>query len=123
MLVVDGPLRDRAHLVRALGYNKTHHAQYLPPDLNAMVAALGTAERTPIFAIATGWSRYSWYLRLPCLPSGAWTGIVRLETANLAQRQFAAGPPQRPAGAQRLVKQLKQPGLGGHVDSAWDPAT
>jgi hypothetical protein len=79
ILVVDGPLRDRAHLPRALGYIKTHHAQYLPANLNPIVTTLGTAQRTPIFAIATGWSRYSWYLRLPCLAAGAWTGIVRLE--------------------------------------------
>ena len=25
------------------------------------------------------WDRYSWYLRLPCLPSAPWAGIVRVE--------------------------------------------
>jgi hypothetical protein len=81
LLVVDGPLRRRTHLPRVIGYIKTHHAQYLPPDLNAVVADLNTGERTPVFMIDTGWDRYSWYLRLPCLPSGPWTGIVRVEAA------------------------------------------
>jgi hypothetical protein len=81
LLIVDGPLRGRAHLPRALGYVKTHHAQYLPGDLNGVVAKLVTGDRTPIFAIGTGWERYSWYLRLPCVPAGPWTGIVRLEAA------------------------------------------
>jgi hypothetical protein len=81
LLVVDGPLRGRDHLPRTLGYIKTHHAEYLPPDLNAVVAQLGTGERTPIFVIGAGWDRYSWYLRLPCLPGGPWTGIVRIEAA------------------------------------------
>ena len=79
LLIVDGPLRDRAHLPRALGYVKTHYIQYLPKELNAVVAALPTGARTPVFAIGSGWERYSWYLRLPCLPAGPWTGIVRLE--------------------------------------------
>lgn len=81
LLVVDGPLRGRAHLPRALGYVKSHNAQYLPNDLNNVVAELGTNERTPVFAIGGSWDRYSWYLRLPCLPAGPWSGIVRLEAA------------------------------------------
>lgn len=81
LLVVDGPLRGRAHLPRALGYVKSHNAQYLPNDLNNLVAELGTNERTPVFAIGGSWDRYSWYLRLPCLPAGPWSGIVRLEAA------------------------------------------
>ena len=81
LLVVDGPLRGRAHLPRALGYVKSHNAQYLPNDLNNVVAELGRNERTPVFAIGGSWDRYSWYLRLPCLPAGPWAGIVRLEAA------------------------------------------
>ena len=79
LLIVDGPLRGRAHLPRAMGYVKTHNAQYLPGNLNATVAQLATGDRTPVFAIGAGWDRYSWYLRLPCLPAGPWAGIVRLE--------------------------------------------
>ncbi len=81
LLIVDGPLRGRAHLPRTLGYVKTHNAQYLPNELNGVVAQLSTGERTPVFAIAASWDRYSWYLRLPCLPAGPWAGIVRLEAA------------------------------------------
>lgn len=81
LLVVDGPLRGRAHLPRALGYVKSHNAQYLPNELNNVVAELGRNERTPVFAIGGSWDRYSWYLRLPCLPAGPWAGIVRLEAA------------------------------------------
>lgn len=79
LLIVDGPLRDRARLPRTLGYIKSHNAQYLPPELNGVVATLDVGQRTPIFSIATGWQRYSWYLRLPCAQAGPWTGIVRLE--------------------------------------------
>jgi hypothetical protein len=85
LLIVDGPLRGRDHLQRTLGYIKTHHAQYLPPELNAVVAQLGTGERTPVFMIGTGWDRHTWYLRLPCLPAGPWTGIVRVEAASTLQ--------------------------------------
>lgn len=81
LLIVDGPLRGRGHLPRALGCVKTHSAQYLPNELNNIVAQLNTGERTPVFAIGSGWDRYSWYLRLPCLPAGPWAGIVRLEAA------------------------------------------
>ena len=35
LLIVDGPLRGRQHLPRVLGYIKSHHATYLPPELNA----------------------------------------------------------------------------------------
>ena len=79
LLVVDGPLRGRTHLPRALGYIKTHRASYLPPDLNAVVVALRASQRTPVFRMGTSWNRYSWYLRLPCRPNGTWAGIVRVE--------------------------------------------
>jgi hypothetical protein len=32
LLIIDGPLRDRTHLDRAVGYIRTHHASYLPPE-------------------------------------------------------------------------------------------
>ncbi|HVQ94016.1 MAG TPA: hypothetical protein VMU51_23460 [Mycobacteriales bacterium] len=79
LLVVDGPLRGRTHLPRALGYIKSHRASYLPPDLNAVIVALAAGERTPVFHMGTSWDRYSWYLRLPCRPNGSWAGIVRVE--------------------------------------------
>ena len=43
LLVVDGPLRGRDRLARAVGYIKTHHTAYLDPEQNAVVAALGPA--------------------------------------------------------------------------------
>jgi hypothetical protein len=79
LLVVDGPLRGRAHLPRAIGYIKTHRISYLPPELNEVVVALRAGERTPVFRMGTSWDRYSWYLRLPCRPNGTWAGIVRIE--------------------------------------------
>jgi hypothetical protein len=79
LLIVDGPLRGRQHLPRALGYIKSHHTTYLPPDLNALVGTLAPGQRTPAFHMGTSWDRYSWYLRLPG-PSGApWAGVVRIE--------------------------------------------
>jgi hypothetical protein len=43
LLVIDGPLRNRAHLPRAMGLIKTHRAGYLAPELNQVVAALTSA--------------------------------------------------------------------------------
>ena len=43
LLFVDGPLRGRTHLDRTIGYIKTHHTTYLPPDQAAVVGALGPA--------------------------------------------------------------------------------
>ena len=43
--------------------------------------------------------------------------------AHLTEGQFIAGLPQRPAGPQGVIDQLQQPGVGGRIDSAWDPTT
>lgn len=80
LIVVDGPLRGRQHLARAVGYVKTHHVTYLPPDLHAIVGRMRAGERSPIFCVGTSWSRLSWYLRLPGDESTfAWSGVVRCE--------------------------------------------
>jgi hypothetical protein len=81
LIVVDGPLRGRDRVARALGYIKTHHTAYLEPQQNAVVARLGAGQRTPVFRLTStgGWSRYTWYLRLPCSPGAPWAGVVRLE--------------------------------------------
>ncbi|MFE2992320.1 hypothetical protein [Streptomyces sp. NPDC059262] len=81
LLVVDGPLRGRTHLPRALGFIKSHRTAYLPPDLHAMIATLAPSERTPVFLMGTSWDRHAWYLRLPCTPGAPWAGVVRLECA------------------------------------------
>ena len=79
LLVVDGPLHGRTHLPRTLGYIKTHHSEYLPPDLHTMVGRLGPGQRTPVFLVNSGWDRHTWYLRLPCRPGAPWAGVVRVE--------------------------------------------
>ncbi|MDT7578797.1 MAG: hypothetical protein QOK35_57 [Pseudonocardiales bacterium] len=81
LIVVDGPLRGRDRLARAVGYIKTHHTAYLDRPQNAVVAALGAGQRTPLFRLTSigGWRRYTWYLRLPCAAGAPWAGVVRLE--------------------------------------------
>ncbi|HEX3715561.1 MAG TPA: hypothetical protein VHV09_22405 [Trebonia sp.] len=87
LLVVDGPLRGRENLPRVLGYIKSHHKTYLPPELNALVGALAPGQRTPAFHMGTSrtgtsWERHSWYLRLPSPGSSPWAGVVRIECAS-----------------------------------------
>jgi hypothetical protein len=85
LLVVDGPLRQREHLPRALGYIKSHRASYLPPEQNAVVGTLAAGQRTPVFLMGTSWERHSWYLRLPRAAGPPWAGVVRVEcSADLA---------------------------------------
>ncbi len=101
LLVVDGPLRGRQHLPRALGYIKSHHSTYLPPELNAVVGRLAPGQRTPVFRMGTSWDRHSWYLRLPCPPGAPWAGVVRIEcSATLAMDEVTrlAGLSQRCLG-------------------------
>ena len=81
LLVIDGPLRGRQHLPRAVGFIKSHRTSYLDPTLHSMVAQLRARERTPVFLMGTTWDRHSWYLRLPCQPGAPWTGVVRIECA------------------------------------------
>lgn len=81
LLVIDGPLRGRQHLPRALGYIKSHRTTYLAPELNALVGTLSPGQRTPVFLMGTTWSRHSWYLRLPGVPGAPWAGVVRIECA------------------------------------------
>ena len=102
LLVVDGPLRGRDRLARAVGYIKTHHTAYLDPELNAVVARLGPGQRTPMFRLTStgGWSRYTWYLRLPCEAGAPWAGVVRLEcTAELSVASAAAPRRAHPGDA------------------------
>jgi hypothetical protein len=81
LLIIDGPLRGRQHLPRALGYIKSHHSTYLPAELNVLVGTLTPGQRTPVFLMGTTWERHSWYLRLPCAPGAPWAGVVRVECA------------------------------------------
>jgi hypothetical protein len=91
LLVVDGPLRGGAHLERAVGYIKSHHSEYLPPELNSLVGSLAPRQRTPVFRMVTTWERYSWYLRLPCAPGAPWAGVIRVEASvDLDREQVVA---------------------------------
>ncbi len=77
--MIDGPLRGRQHLPRTLGFIKTHHSEYLPPEQHAIVSLLGSGQRTPVFLIGSSWDRHTWYLRLPCPPGAPWAGVARVE--------------------------------------------
>jgi hypothetical protein len=92
LLLLDGPLRKRAHVPDAVGIVKSHYVHYLPPALDAMVATLGAGMRTPVFRVdAPPFSRHSWYVRLPGPAGGPWAGIVRCEaTGALAAEQVSA---------------------------------
>jgi hypothetical protein len=82
LLVVDGPLSHHRTLSEAVGYIKTQHVHYLPPNLRAVLLQLRPGDRTPLFLVATGsrqWHRLSWYLRLPMAGGGPMDGIVRAE--------------------------------------------
>jgi hypothetical protein len=79
LLFVDGPLRGRTHLDRTIGFIKTHHTTYLPPEQAAVVSELAFGQRTPAFTMGTSWRRNSWYLRLPGASGAPWSGVVRLE--------------------------------------------
>ncbi|HEY3882383.1 MAG TPA: hypothetical protein VGM12_27650 [Trebonia sp.] len=81
LLILDGPLHNRQHLPRALGYIKSHNKTYLPPELNTLVGRLTPGQRTPVFRMGTSWDRHSWYLRLPGPAGAPWSGIVRIECA------------------------------------------
>ena len=81
LVVFDGPLRGR-HDPLGVGYIKTQQVQYLPEDLQPVLARLGDGQRTPLFLIGgRGFTRYSWYLRLPGPRSQPLSGIIRCELA------------------------------------------
>lgn len=82
LLVIDGALRRRAHLPRAVGFIKSHQRRYLPDQLAGIVDKLEPGQRTPVFVLGTSWQRHTWYLRLPGGGDGAWAGIARLEAAD-----------------------------------------
>jgi hypothetical protein len=80
-VIADGPLSQLVPLP-VVGYVKSHRVAYLGARGNAVVAALGPGERTPVFTLG-GYARYSWYVRLADLPGAhAWTAVVRCEAAN-----------------------------------------
>jgi hypothetical protein len=118
LLFVDGPLRGRTHLDRTIGFIKTHHTTYLPPEQAAVVGMLDPGQRTPAFTMGTSWRRNSWYLKLPGAPGAPWSGVVRLECsaelpgpevtrlADLSARllpPLASAPHKDPRAPQNLI--------------------
>ena len=78
LVVLDGPLNFVVgRNARVVGYVKTHHRAFLPPEQHRRVPQLGLGERTSLFAIE---ERYSCYARIgmPGPHAGPWSGIVRL---------------------------------------------
>jgi hypothetical protein len=111
LAVIDGPLRGRAHLPRAVGFVKTHHVAYLPPEQHRLVARLGPGERTPLFSLGTSWTRYSWYLRLPGGAGSPWAGVVRCECA-----------PEMPPASARSLAALSAAALPRYASAAYKDA-
>ena len=81
LVVIDGPLRFKDHLPTAVGYVKTHRTTYLRNGELATIGRLQVGQRTPLFLTSSGWTRYSWYLRLPIEVTHSWAGVVRCEAA------------------------------------------
>jgi hypothetical protein len=117
LVVIDGPLRGRQHIDRAVGFVKSHEVAYLPPELHRLVGELAAGERTPVFTIGTSFSRHSWYQRLPGPVAAPWAGIVRCECssdltppdavaladlASAALPRFASEPHKDPRAPQNL---------------------
>jgi hypothetical protein len=78
LVVLDGPLNFVVgRNARVVGYVKTHHRAFLPPEQHGLVPRLGLGERTSIFAIE---DRYSCYARIGARGryAGPWSGVVRL---------------------------------------------
>jgi hypothetical protein len=119
LVVADGPLHGRGHLAATVGFIKSHRAEYLTDaPLRAVVTGLEAGERTPLFRIDTGWTRWAWYLRLPGGAPPGWAGIARCEAsadlsvdaaAALADRatatviRFASSPVKDSRAPQNLV--------------------
>ena len=79
LVVFDGPLRGRNDPI-GVGYIKTQQVQYLPDEVVPVLGQLADGERTPLLLIGgRGFTRYSWYLRLPGPRNQPLSGIVRLE--------------------------------------------
>lgn len=116
LVVVDGPLSHHHATPEAVGYVKTHHVHYLPPERRPILLSLPPRTRTPLFMIGGGSTRFSWYLRLADAP-GPTGGLVRCEVAanrsiaeatSLADRvtatlpRFASAPHKDPRAPQNL---------------------
>ena len=113
LIVVDGPLKGRQHLAHTVGYVKTHHVAYLPPELHAIVGQMAPGDRSPLMCLGTSWSRLSWYVKLPSggdsdLP---WAGVVRCEcSADLPLEEAVALADRVAATVPRFASQAYKDG-------------
>ena len=83
LMVFDGPLRGRTDR-NGVGFVKTQQVQYLPDHEQQVIGRLQPGQRTPLFLIgSSGFTRWSWYLRLPGPIVHPMSGIVRCELAGL----------------------------------------
>src|SRR5262249_7601082 len=89
LLVVDGPLRGRQHLPRALGYVKTHRVEYLPAELTAVVTPLRAGQRTPVSPLGTSGPGSACSRRPPARAGAPW----RLALRSAQSRTGWAGAP------------------------------
>ena len=90
LAVFDGPLRGRQHS-NCVGYIKTQQVQYLPDEQQATTYALARGERTPVFLVnAGGFTRWSWYVRLPGPVAHPLSGIIRCELPGAGTAADAA---------------------------------
>lgn len=118
VVIVDGPLKGGQDKPGFVGFVKTHRRSYGDKIVQQTVAALGVAQRTPLFLIDAHRPRYSWYQRLPCEVTHGWAGIVRLETPTgqdlddvialadqltAALPRYSSSPHKDPRAPQNLV--------------------
>jgi hypothetical protein len=116
LVVFDGPLRSRTDS-RGVGYVKTQKVQHLPDEVVPVLGRLGDGDRTPLFLIGGGFTRWSWYVRLPGPRTHALSGIVRCELPGVGSApdaidraseisallpRFASAPHKEPRAPQNL---------------------
>jgi len=93
LIVVDGPLRQHRHVPGAVGYIKTMHRSYGPPIVLDVARQLDSGQRTPVMVVGEGFTRYTWYVRLPEMggPAHPLAGLVRCElSADTARSEVIA---------------------------------
>ena len=111
LVIIDGPLRKGQGIRNAVGYVKTHHVSYLPPEQTPVVAALEPGQRTPIFQMLGRYTRFSWYVRLPGETGHPWAGVVRCESTADIEIDDAI------TMADRVTKSLPRFASQSHKDS------
>ena len=111
LVVVDGPLRGRDHLPGQVGMVKTHHVDYLTDRPARVLHTLRTGQRTPVFAIAGAFERWSWYVGLDAGGTGVpMAGVVRCEVGGRSRLADAI------AVADRVTAELPRYASEAHKD-------